>query len=186
MEDFQIVDMLFHREEYGLQELSASYQSYCEAIAMRILRDHEDVKECVNDTWYQTWTLIPPNRPISLKAFVGKITRGLAIDKLRYKTAAKRPDYHLADIEQEAAELASAWNTVEEKLEELELIHLLNQFLEELSADDRDIFIRRYWFFDSLDAIADRHQKTKSSIRGRLYRSRSKLRDFLQKNEVDV
>lgn len=186
MDDMQLVDRLFRREEQVLQELDQKYRSYCGRIAQNILGNREDSEECVNDTWFQLWRLIPPNRPSSLQAFAGKITRGIAIDRLRKRSAAKRPDTNMAEVEREAGELAPVWNAVESAMEQKELAELLNRFLGELPPDERDIFVRRYWFMDSLADIAARHGTTVGSIRGKLYRNRNKLREFLRKNEVSI
>lgn len=184
MEDKQIVEMLFQRKESAIHELDEKYRRYCNSIAWHILGNREDAEECVNDTWYQAWRSIPPQRPGSLQAFVGKITRGFAIDKIRKKSAARRPDTHFANVEQETAELNEAWYAIEKAMEAKELTALLNQFLVRLSEEDRDVFVRRYWFMDSLEEIAVRHSKSVGSIRGNLYRSRKKLQAFLKENEV--
>lgn len=186
MNDKQIVDMLFQRDEDGLIYLEQSYKAYCGAIAWKLLGNHEDVEECLNDTWLKTWHLIPPHRPLSLKAFVAKIARGTAIDRLKTKYADKRPDSHISEIEQEASELAPVFHSIETVLEQNEITELLNQFLKKLPVKDRDIFLRRYWFADSLSDIAQRHQTTVGSIRGNLYRNRNKLREFLRENEVTI
>lgn len=186
MNDKQIVDLLFQKNEDGLINLEQKFKAYCSSIAWNLLGNQEDTEECLNDTWFKTWHLIPPNRPESLQAFVAKITRGTAIDKLKTKYAAKRPDSHLTELEQEVNELSTVWNSVEKEIEQKEITALLNQFLENLSTKDRDMFLRRYWFADTLSEIAVRHQTTIGSVRGNLYRNRNKLREFLRKNEVDV
>lgn len=186
MKDKEIVDLLFSKKEYGLISLEETYKSYCRSIAWNILGNTEDVEECLNDTWLKIWNLIPPHRPDSLQAFAAKITRGTAIDKLKTKYAAKRPDSHFTELEQEINELTTVWDSVERTIEQKEITELFNQFLFNLSKKDRDIFLRRYWFADSLQDIAIRHRTTIGSIRGNLYRNRNKLREFLRKNEVDV
>lgn len=186
MNDKQIVDLLFQKEEDGLIHLEQKYTPYCRSIAWKLLGNLEDTEECLNDTWLKVWNLIPPNRPVSLQAFTAKITRGTAIDKLKNKYAAKRPDSHFTELKQEVNELSTVWNSVEKAIEQKEITELLNQFLENLSPKDRDIFLRRYWFADTLSEIAKRHQTTIGSIRGNLYRNRNKLREFLRKNEVEV
>lgn len=186
MEDRQIVDLLFSREEQGIYEMDQKYHGYCQSIAWHILGSPEDAEECVNDTWLQTWSCIPPHRPDSLQAFVGKITRRGAIDRYRKRNAARRPDTHLVDVEQETEEVQGAWNAVEQELEQKELADLLNHFLARLPERDRDIFVRRYWYMDSLEEIATRHRRSVGSIRGNLYRNRRKLKEFLEKNEVRV
>lgn len=176
MEDAQIVRMLWERDEAAIGELDRKYSQFCFQIAWKILGNREDSEECVNDTWFRAWSYIPPKRPEILSAFIGRITRGLALDRLRKKYALKRTDMHMADIETETAELnRAAANTIEDKMAQKEFYEILNHFLWGLPERDRDIFLRRYWHMDSLEEIASRHGKTESSIRGNLYRSRKKL-----------
>lgn len=184
MEDDRIVNLLFQREETVLGELEHKYKHYCSSIAWNILRNHEDTEECVNDVWLKAWNLIPPNRPHSLQAFVAKIVHGTAIDQLKRKNAAKRPDSRITQLEQETAELSPVWNSIENIMEQKEITELLNQFLKKLPPADRDMFVRRYWFMDSLSEIAGRHNTTVGSVRGKLYRNRNKLKAFLERNEV--
>lgn len=176
MEDLQIIEMFFHREEAAIQELSAKYQPYCYKIAWNILKDHEDSEECVNDTWFSVWSYIPPKRPSVLSAFVARITRGHAIDRLRKKYAAKRTDLHIVSIEQETAEIDRLIShSLDDAIAEKELIRIINEFLQSLSDADRDIFLRRYWYLDKTADIAKRHGKTINGIKLNLHRSRKKL-----------
>lgn len=176
MEDAKIIRMFQEREEAAIRELSGKYYPYCYKIAWNILNNREDSEECVNDTWFSVWSYIPPKKPAVLSAFVGKITRGLAIDTLRRKYAAKRPDLHMADIEEETKALNRiAVNTLEDMIAEREFARTVNQFLQDLPEADRDIFLRRYWYMDSIREIAQRHGKTAGSIKSNLYRSRKKL-----------
>ncbi|MFG6382897.1 MAG: sigma-70 family RNA polymerase sigma factor [Lachnospiraceae bacterium] len=187
MEDKQIIQMFLNREESAIQEIDKKYNQYCFKIAWNILNNREDSEECVNDTWFRTWNYIPPKKPMILSSFIGKITRGLAIDCLRKKYAAKRPDLHMADIETETSKLDSiVANTLEEQISEKELFKILNGFLWELSESDRDIFLRRYWHIDTIKEIAFRHGKTEGSIKNSLYRNRKKLYKLLKKEGVSV
>lgn len=187
MEDTQIVQMLWDREEEAIQELDRKYSQYCFKIAWNILNNHEDSEECVNDTWLRTWNYIPPRRPAFLAPFVGRITRGLAIDRLRKKYAAKRMDLHIVAVEAETEKLNSlVVNTLDDKISEKEFNEILNKFLRGLTESDRDIFLRRYWHIDSIKAIAKRHGKTEGSIKNSLYRNRKKLYKILKKEGVIV
>ncbi|MDO4324046.1 MAG: sigma-70 family RNA polymerase sigma factor [Lachnospiraceae bacterium] len=176
MNDAQIVKMFLERDEAAIRELENKYNGYCFKIAWNILNSREDAEECVNETWFHVWSCIPPKRPAFLQSFVGMITRGLAIDCLRKKYAAKRMDLHMADIEAETEKLNSiTGKTLDCVMEEKEFYELLNRFLQSQSEEDRDIFLRRYWYMDRLEEIAKRHGKTVSSIKSNLYRSRKKL-----------
>ncbi len=107
MEDKQIVRMFLDGEQKAIQELDKKYNRFCFKIAWNILNNREDSEECVNDTWFRTWNYIPPKEPAILSSFVGRITRGLALDRLRKKYAQKRVDMHMADLEAETAKLDS-------------------------------------------------------------------------------
>lgn len=187
MEDSQIVQMFMDRKEAAIEELDRKYNRYCFQIAWNILNSREDSEECVNDTWFRTWNYIPPKKPAILSSFIGKITRGLAIDRLRRKYAAKRVDMHMADVEAETAKLDSLIvNTVEDKISEKEFYEILNGFLRQLAESDRDIFLRRYWHIDSIREIAARHGRTEGSVKNSLYRSRKKLYKLLEKEGVPI
>lgn len=187
MEDKQIVRMFLDGEEKAIQELDKKYNRFCFKIAWNILNNREDSEECVNDTWFRTWNYIPPKEPAILSSFVGKITRGLALDRLRKKYAQKRVDMHMADLEAETAKLDSLIvDTLEDKIAEAEFYEILNDFLWKLAERDRDIFLRRYWHMDNLKEIAARHGRTQGSIRGSLYRSRKKLYQRLREEGMSV
>lgn len=187
MEDKEIVRLFLDREESAIRELDSKYSRFCFKIAFNILSSREDSEECVNDTWFRTWNYIPPKQPAVLSSFIGRITRGLAIDRLRKKYAATRADMHIVDLEAETEQLDRlAANTLEDKISETEFYEILNSFLRGLSERDRDIFLRRYWHMDSLKEIAARHGSTEGSIRGSLYRNRKKLYKLLEQEGVCV
>ena len=160
MEDIKIIELFFNRDETAIQELSNKYSGYCYKIVWNLLNNHEDVEECLNDTWLAAWEYIPPRRPSVLSAYVGKIARGFAIDCFRKKQAAKRMD---------------------EKIAEKELIKIIENFLRKLSDSDRDIFIRRYWYLDSIKDIAKRHGVSQGCIKTNLCRNRKKLYRILKR-----
>lgn len=179
MEDAEIIDLFWRREENAVTELSNKYSGYCYKIAWNLLENHEDAEECLNDTWFAAWTYMPPKRPAVLSAFVGKITRGFAIDSFRKKRAAKRPDSHRADLCGEMDELNFTY-TVEDQMAEKELVRTIEDFLRKLSAADRDIFIRRYWYLDPIRDIAKRHGVTEGCVKTNLCRNRKKLYRLLR------
>ena len=181
MEDIEIIDLFLGRDENAIKELSAKYHAYCHRIALNFVGSIEDAEECVNDTWLAAWSYMPPKRPANLPAFVGRITRGFAIDCLRKKYAAKRADLHLVHIEQETGVLNSLLSDpLEEEITARELTHVINNFLRSLPEADRDIFLRRYWYLDREKEIAARHGRTVNGIKASLYRSRKKLYKRLQ------
>ena len=180
MKDEEIIDLLFAREEHAIKELSAKYHSYCYKIAWNLLANKEDTEECLNDTWFSVWSQIPPARPPVLSWFCGRITRNISIDRLRKKHAGKRPDAHMADVLGEMDQLNVTY-TMDDQLAEKELLRIINDFLEKLNAEDRDIFVRRYWFLDPISAIAKRHRMSEGSVKMNLYRNRKKLSKILEK-----
>ena len=186
MDDARIVELFWQRDEAALAETEAKYGSYCLAIAKGILRDAEDAKECVNDTWLATWNAIPPHRPDVLSTFVGKITRRLSLKKFRDKSADKRGGNAVEESIDEMEDCFPADMRIDEKLDAEELGRLINAFLDTLPADERRVFLRRYWFFDSVADIATRYRFGQSKVKMILKRTRDKLMVCLQKEGVWV
>ena len=180
MKDNEIISLFELRDEHAIKALSDKYHSYCYKIAWNLLTNKEDSEECLNDTWFSVWSLIPPKKPSVLSHFCGRITRNLSIDRLRKKYAGRRPDLHMADVLGEMDQLSVTY-TIEDQLAEKELLEIINDFLGKMDAEDRDIFVRRYWFFDSVAAIAKRHELSVGSVKMNLYRSRKKLLKVLKK-----
>ena len=118
---------------------------------------------------FTVWSLIPPKNPPVLAYFCEKITRNFSIDKLRQKYAGRRPDSHMADVLGEMDQLSITY-TMDDQLAQKELLETINNFLEKMNARDRDIFVRRYWFLDSISAIAKRHGMSIGSVKMNLYR----------------
>lgn len=182
MEDERIVELLWNRNEAGIEQVSCKYHSLCYKIAWNLLTNREDSEECVNDTWFATWKYIPPQKPSKLGAFVGRITRGFAIDKLRKKYAFKRAEGHISCILEEVKELNYiVVRSLDEHIEAQELIDIINNFLNELSDKDRDIFVSRYWKMDSINKIANRHNMTDNAVKQNLFRTKTKLKKILER-----
>lgn len=180
MNDNEIIALFWARDERAVEEVSGKYHSYCYKIAWNLLGNKEDTEECLNDTWFSAWSLIPPAKPPVLSHFCGRLTRNLCIDRLRKKFAGKRPDVHMADVLGEMDQLNVTY-TMDDQLAEKELMEIINDFLRKMKAEDRDIFVRRYWFLDSISAIAKRHHMTAGSVKMNLYRNRKKLLKLLEK-----
>lgn len=181
MEDNKIIDLFWQRNEAAITETSAKYTSYCHTVAWNILFNNEDSEECVNDTWYTAWKRMSPKRPAILSSFLGRITSGFAIDKIRMKCAGKRVDSYVISLSDEVEKLNSKLTyTLDEQIEERELIKTINCFLKNLSSEDRDIFVRRYWYMDSIKTIAVRHGYSESKVKSNLYRNRKKLEKTIE------
>ena len=123
MKDNEIISLFEIRDEHAIEALSDKYHPYCYKIAWNLLTNKEDSEECLNDTWFSVWSLIPPKKPSVLSYFCGRITRNLSIDCLRKKYADRRPDLHMADVLGEMDQLSVTY-TIEDQLAEKELLIL--------------------------------------------------------------
>lgn len=183
MEDSKITDLFWQRSEEAIDAVSEKYGKLCRGIAMNLLRNEEDAQECVNDTFYALWEAIPPHRPGKLLPFAAKITRNLAMKKLAYRSAEKRAV--LTVPFEELNECIPGGTAAEHRLEQQELRRALEEFLGQLDPQSRNMFLRRYWFFDSVEEIARGFGVSAGSVKTRLYRIRMKLKQYLEQ-EVQV
>ena len=183
MNDSQIIELLFDRSEQAITALSQKYGKICTKIAMDILNDPLDAEECVNDTYLGVWNSIPPQRPDPLIAYVCRIARNLSIKRYRANTAQKRQSNYALALD-ELQDCIPADQTVEEEYAARELARLLNAFLATLDADNRVIFVRRYWYSESVTDIAAAFEATPHYISVRLGRTREKLKKYLRKEGV--
>ena len=186
MQDQDIIKLYNARNEQAITESSNKYGYYCTSIALNILQNMQDAEECVNDTWLHTWDSIPPARPSVLKTYVGKITRNLAIDKYRAEHRQKRGYGEVSLALDEISELSCADYEVDNMYREWEFVEHINTFLYSLPERDRNIFVRRYFFTDSVPAIANRFGTSKNNVLKILSRTRQKLKDYLDKEWSDT
>lgn len=183
MEDTEIIKLYFDRNEAAITETAEKYDRYCYTIAFNVLGSEEDSKETVNDTYLETWNSIPPHRPSVFSAFIGKITRRLAISKWRKRTAEKRGGNEYELSLDELSECVADKSNMEKKLEDKEITALINQFLKELPETQRNIFICRYWYMDSILSIAKEFHFSESKVKSLLMRTRKKLKQRLTDEE---
>ena len=186
MNDEQIIDLYWSRREKAISETSRKYGKYCNSIAFQILRNKEDSEECVNDTYMKAWNVIPPQRPNVLSAFLGKITRNLALNRYKYYTAEKRGSGQVIFVLEELQECIAAKSNTEQIIEEELLIDALNGFLAALTPKTRKIFMRRYWYMSSIKEIAADYKLSESDVKMTLYRARGELKKVLEKEGVQV
>lgn len=179
MDDTKIIQLYWDRDKQAITATAEKYGSYCTAIARNILGSCEDAEECVNDTYLNAWNAIPPHRPSVLSAFLGKLTRNLSIKRYKRNTAAKRGGGQAALVLDEIAELVSDTDTVERELDRKELVKAIDAFLGTLSAEKRCLFVRRYWYFDSISQIAVGFGMTENNVSVTLNRLRLKLHNYL-------
>ena len=180
MEDKKFIELFFARSERAIECVRERYGDLCRHIASNMLSDPEDVEECVNDTYLALWNAIPPARPQKLRPFVARIARNQAGNKLAYNSARKRGREVTVPLEELEPWLASS-RDVEGELDGKELTRAIERFLLTLDADSRNVFLRRYWFFDSIEQIAAGFGASESGVKSRLLRARSKLRSYLIK-----
>lgn len=182
MDDKQIICLFFERSEQAITELSQKYGDLCMKIARSILNDPQDAEECVNDAWLGAWNSIPPQSPDPLRAYICRIVRNHALKKYRANTALKRGN----QFEVSLSELEDCIpdNSLDEQLSAGELSAQINAFLAGLSRDDRVMFVKRYWFAETVSEIADGFGITESNASVRLSRIRRRLRKYLKSKEV--
>jgi len=178
--DREILDLFWGREERAITETETKYGGYCRSIAWNILHNRQDMEECVNDTWLRAWNTIPPKRPDLLAVFLGTITRNLSLDRWRMGRSKKRGGGQLDAVVTELEQCAAGTISPEERVALQELSGLLDRFLGTLPQKDRCIFVRRYWYTDSILDIARRYHMTESAVKVNLHRSRNKLRSLLE------
>ena len=179
MNDSQIVNMYWERNEKAVEETQKKYGSFCYSVAYSILCNEEDAKESVNDTYLDAWNSIPPHKPSVLSAFLGKITRRISIDKWRNKNAARRGGGQITDTLDELAECIPDNNGIEKQLEEKALNETINSFIKSLPEKEQKIFICRYWYLDSIKSISEQFGFSQSKVTSMLFRTREKLRKIL-------
>jgi len=186
LEDSKIIDLYWARKEQALAETDAKYGSYCRTIARNILRNFEDTEECVSDTWLHAWNSMPPQRPGILSAFLGRITRNLSFDRCKYQQAAKRGGGALPLALDELGECIPSAQRVEYALEQKELAAAIDRFLRTLPEKDCNLFLRRYWYVDTIAEIARQYGMTESKVKMQLSRTKEKLRIYLEKEGIRV
>lgn len=184
MNDANIIALYFQRDEGAIRETERAYGGKLYSVAQRIVECREDAEECVNDTYLKAWNAIPPQKPNYFYAFLAKICRHLAFGKLDWKQAAKRNGEVIALTEELEACIPD--KTREGQQERKEVVRALNDFLDGLNRESRLLFLRRYWYGDSIREIAVRYGMSESKVKTQLFRTREKLRAYLQKEEIGV
>ena len=185
MEDNQIIELYFERSESAISETDKKYGRYCHYIANSILANDEDAKEIVNDTYLKTWNTIPPQRPNSLKTYVGRISRHLSLNRYEAQSAQKRGG-QFSLILDELTECIPDHDSGEDIGESIALKESLNKFVRSLSDKPQSIFIRRYWYGSSISEIAHDYGMKESNVTVLLLRTRAKLKEFLHKEGFEV
>ena len=184
VEDNRIVELFWQRDERALEEAERKYGSYCRTVADRVLNDPQDAEECVADGFLDAWNRIPPHRPSALGAFLGKIVRHIAIDRLRKRSAQKRGGGEVFLALEELEECIPDGSDVEREFQQGELAKGINAFLASLPDTERQVFLRRYWYMDSVEQLCQRFSFSESKVKTMLYRTREKLRGYLVEKDL--
>lgn len=183
MTDHEIVKLYLERNESAISETKSAYGRLLQSIAFNILQNKQDAEECENETCLKAWNSIPPNKPQRLSAYLCKIARRLALDRYDYNTAAKRGStLPLEELE----ECLAASGCAEDRLTENTLAELLNGFLSRSDYNTRVIFMRRFWFGESISDIAKNLHASESMIKSRISRTLKKLREYLKKEGYNL
>lgn len=184
MEDSQIVDLYWERNEQAIRAAASKYGGYCYSIAYNILRSREDADESVNDTYLGAWNAMPPHRPNCLRTFLGKITRRVSLKKWRDEHRDKRGGDEVSLALEELSECIPSNASVEENVIAGELSARINRFVGTLAPTERQVFLCRYWYLDSIDKISADLCFGKSKVKSMLRRTRARLRADLEKEGV--
>lgn len=181
MEDTQIVDLYLSRDETAIAHTARHYGSQLRRLSYSIVDDWQTAEECENDTYLQAWQRIPPHEPRHyLLAFLSRITRNLSINRCRQRERLKRSAL-ITELSAELECCIPAPNDTECQIEAQLLADIISEFLEALPQVQCDVFLRRYWFADSIEAIARRYLMTQSKVKSILFRTRNLLRAHLEK-----
>ncbi len=186
MDDKEIIELFWRKNENAISQTKSKYGGLCRSTAWRILPDARDVEECMSDVLIRLWNAIPPERPHSLKAYIVRITRNLALDRAMYNSADMRKSALTESFEELEACLFDSSGSPERHLEGVELRELLNSFLSNLGKETRIIFVRRYWYGESIREIAQALHTSEGRVKSSLYHTRNRLRKLLEKEGVSL
>ncbi len=184
MDDKRIIELFFERNEKAIRETDEKYGKLCHSISYNILKSREDSEECVNDTYVGLWNSIPPARPNSFISFVCKIARNLSLKRLEFIKREKRSPQVLLSLDELSQVLPDERYAPDATDEEVG--RLISQFLRTQKEDARNVFIRKYFFFDSVAEIAQRYSFTESKVKNMLFYTRNKLKDYLIKEGIEI
>lgn len=184
MEDSKIIELFFARNEDAIRHTDDTYGRRLFTLADNIVKDHQDAEESVSDTYMKAWNTIPPQKPVHFFAYLAKLCRNFALGKLDWRNAAKR-SAEVVSLTQEM-ELCIPDERREAELEAKELGRILDTFLRTLTAENRMVFMRRYWYVDTIAEIAVRYGISESAVNMRLNRTRAKLCTYLEQEGIKV
>ncbi|MBR2957746.1 MAG: RNA polymerase sigma factor [Clostridia bacterium] len=186
MTDGEIVKLFWKRNENALEITRTKYGSYCRSIAFNILRNGEDAEECVNDSLLNAWNSIPPNKPRNLRTYLGKLVRNVSINRFEHYSAQKRggtqTELAISELENSLSDEADVFAHLEGEA----ITRCINTLLKNNPKEKRIVFVRRYWYFDSIADIAKAYSLSESKVTSILFRMRKELKEALEKEGVNL
>ena len=182
MEDSKIIELFYERSEQAIVELSSKYERFCYKIAFNILKDDDDIKECINDAYLRVWNTVPPNAPSDLLSYLALAVRNIALDKLEFNTAQKRGIAVDCDLD-EVLNYMTDSQSMDDLLDERRFKEVMNEFLEGLDKVGRIIFIKRYYYCCSINDISKSVKMSVPNVSMKLSRTRKKLKNFYYRKE---
>ena len=185
LNDDEIVQLYFERSEDGIAKSQQQYGKLCRSVIRRILPDERDAEECLSDLWVRVWNSIPPERPRALGAFLARIARNLALDRLSYNAAEKR-DSALTEAFEELAPCLVGADDTQRGAEAAEFRAWINAFLRAQTKENRVFFVRRYWYGESIREIARACDCSEEKVKSSLFRTRNRLREAMRKEDIAI
>ncbi len=184
MDDEKIIELYLQRNEKAIAETKLKYGRGLYTIALKILGNFEDAEECENDTYYKAWLSIPANRPSYLMAYLSRISRNAALERVDYRNAGKR---HGTMVELcDELDYSAGYGSMDSYLDSYEIRRVIDTFLDELSDEKNAIFIRRYWAAESISQIAQALNISESKVKMTISRLKIKLRNFFEREGVHI
>ena len=184
MDEQQIIELFLQRDKDAISETERKYTNYCKRIATQILQNPEDTEETLNDTWLAAWNCIPPHIPERLQTFLGKLTRNISLKRFRTQHTQKRGAGEVCVVFDEIAEWLGSGQDIEREVCERAVTDAINIFLDTLSETERSIFVRRYWYFQSIAEISECYGFSESKVKSLLLRIRKRLYAKLEKEDL--
>ena len=186
MEDERIIDLYWDRDQNAITETAGKYGGFLHRLSWNILRSHDDAEECVNDTYLRTWNAIPPARPAAFRAWLGRITRNLSLDRWKLSQAAKRGGDSVEVLLGELDDCIPTPRGTEQQLEDQAIAELISAFLRTLPQEQRLMFLGRYWYGESIADIAARLNCAQGKVKSSLFRTRKALQSYLEQEGVAI
>lgn len=186
LDDNRIIELYLQRDETAIKQTTEKYGKRLRSLAYGIVNDQQTAEECENDTYMEAWNTIPPHEPRSyLYAFLARITRHISLNCCRARNRLKRSAF-ICVLSIEMEQCIPSPNDVECRIDDIALSETLNKFLSTLDKEKRNIFVRRYWYLDSIAAISERFDLSQSKIKTTLFRCRNQLREYLEKEGYTI